>query len=148
MWNLVSSCTLTEGTTSHGITQASMVPLESASGICGSGMPTGVAPSAASSLVTCRVGPRTFMPFRSAVDFTSLVAEWNMPGPCTCRAMTCVSLNSSGAWVWMYSQYAFEVASAFVMMNGSSNTSTRGKRPAVLPGRVQTTSTTPSRAWS
>ena len=88
------------------------------------------------------------MPLRSAGDFTSLLAEWNMPGPCTCSAMTCVSLNSSGACVWMYSQYAFDVASALFMMNGSSNTSTRGKRPAVLPGSVQTTSTTPSRAWS
>ena len=44
LWNLVSSCTLTDGTTSHGITQPSITPLDSASGICGSGMPTGEAP--------------------------------------------------------------------------------------------------------
>ena len=31
---------------------------------------------------------------------------------------------------------------------GSSNTSMRGKRPGVLPGRVQMMSATPSRAWS
>jgi hypothetical protein len=40
------------------------------------------------------------------------------------------------------------VASALFIMNGSSKTSMRGKRPAVLPGKVQTMSTTPSRAWS
>ena len=45
LWNLVSSCTFTDGTTSQGMTQPSMVPLLSASGICGSGMPTGMAPS-------------------------------------------------------------------------------------------------------
>jgi hypothetical protein len=41
-----------------------------------------------------------------------------------------------------------DVASALFIMNGSSKASMRGKRPAVLPGSVHTTSTTPSRAWS
>jgi hypothetical protein len=36
-------------------------------------------------------------------------------------------LNSSGAIVCTYSQYALEVASALLMMKGSSNTSTRGE---------------------
>jgi hypothetical protein len=74
LWNLVSSCTFTEGTTSQGMTQPSMVPLLSASGICGSGMPTGVAPRLASSLVTWRVGPRTFRPRRSATVLMGLLA--------------------------------------------------------------------------
>jgi hypothetical protein len=99
-------------------------------------------------LVIWRVGPRSFMPRRSLADFTSLSLVWNMPGPWTCSARTCVSLNSSAATVCTYSQYAREVASALFIMNGSSNTSMRGKRPAVLPGSVQTMSTTPSLAWS
>ncbi len=33
-------------------------------------------------------------------------------------------------------------------MKGSSIASVAGKRPGVLPGRVQTMSATPSRAWS
>jgi hypothetical protein len=77
-----------------------------------------------------------------------LATVWNMPGPCTCSASTCVSLNSSGQCVWKYSQKALEVDSALFIMNGSSKASMRGKRPAVLPGSVQTMSTTPSRAWS
>ena len=104
LWNLVSSCTLIDGTTSQGMAQASMVPLDRASVMAGKGMPTGVAPTEPSILVICRVGPRTFMPRRSATLLICLVAEWNMPGPWTCRAMTCVSLNSSGAWVCTYSQ--------------------------------------------
>ena len=111
-------------------------------------MPTGVAPSEPSILVMVRVGPRTFMPLRSAALRIGLSREWNMPGPCTLTAISCVSLNSPAAQVCVYSQYAREVASALVIMKGSSKTSTRGKRPGVLPASVQTTSTTPSRAWS
>ena len=104
LWNLVSSWTFTEGTTSQGMTQPSMVPLLSASGICGNGMPTGIAPRDPSILVTWRVGPRSFRPFRSAARMMALLAVWNMPGPCTCSASTWVSLNSSGHCVWKYSQ--------------------------------------------
>ena len=73
-WNLVNSCTLTEGTTSHGTTQPLMVPLDSASGIAGKGIPTGMAPKLASNLVTGREGPRIFMPLRSSTVLTGLSA--------------------------------------------------------------------------
>ena len=104
LWYLTSSCTLIEGTTSQGREQASIVPLESASVMAGKGMPTGVAPSEPSSLVTWRVGPRTFMPFKSAADLICLSREWKKPGPCTLTASRCVSLNSSAACVCRYSQ--------------------------------------------
>ncbi len=71
-WNLVSSLTFTEGTTSQGITHPLMVPLLSASGICGSGMPTGVAPSTPINLVTWRVGARSLSPRMSAIDLIGL----------------------------------------------------------------------------
>ncbi len=136
------------GTISQGIRVASIVPRLSASGTWVSGMPTGVAPSAVSRRVICRVGPRTRMPRRSAGARTARSRLWISPGPCTCVASRCTSRNSSAAIVCTYSQYAREVAPALFMMNGSSKTSTRGKRPAVVPGSVQTMSATPSRAWS
>ena len=99
-------------------------------------------------LVVRRVGPRIFRPFRSATERIALSRVWMTPGPCTCSAITWTSLNSSRALACTYSHIAREVDSALVIMNGSSNTSVRGMRPGVLPTSVQTTSTTPSRAWS
>ena len=59
-----------------------MTPFCSASGTWGTGMPTGVAPSAASIFVVCRVGARTFMPFRSARCTIGFLIMWNTPPPC------------------------------------------------------------------
>jgi hypothetical protein len=44
VWFFTSSCTLSDGTTSQGMTQPSMTPEASASGTCGTGMPIALAP--------------------------------------------------------------------------------------------------------
>ena len=72
LWNLTISCSFSDGITSQGSRKPSMVPLLTASGIAGSGMPTGLAPSAASSLLVWRVGARIFRPLKSASVFTGL----------------------------------------------------------------------------
>ena len=81
--------------------------------------------------MVCRVGARTFMPLRSASDLICLFVVWNTPGPWTCVAMSFTSANSFGAYCWTYSQSALLVPTGSFIMNGSSNTSTSGKRPAV-----------------
>ena len=60
-----------------------MTPFDSASLTCGTGMPTGVAPSAPRNRLVWRVGARTFMPFRSAIVLMGFSRIWNTPGPCT-----------------------------------------------------------------
>ena len=65
-WNRTISCTLTEGTTSQGMTAPSITPLLKASASAGTGMDTGVAPKAASIRLVMRVGARTFMPRKSS----------------------------------------------------------------------------------
>ena len=72
-----------------------MMPLLSASPTCGTGMPTGVAPSAARNLLVMRVGARSFRPFRSPMVRTGLLVMWNTPSPCTWKASGLTSLNSA-----------------------------------------------------
>ena len=74
MWNLTSSCTLSAGTTSHGITAPSMTRCAKDSGTCGTGMAMGLAPSALSASAACRVGERSLSPFRSSIVLTCLLA--------------------------------------------------------------------------
>ena len=45
--------------------------------------------------------------------------------------MSFTSANSFGAYCWTYSHSALLVRLGSFIMNGSSNTSTSGKRPAV-----------------
>ncbi len=72
LWNFTISCSFTDGITSHGSRKPSIVPLLTASATAGSGMPTGVAPRDASSLLVWRVGARIFRPLKSAIVFTGL----------------------------------------------------------------------------
>ena len=81
--------------TSHGTTVPSMTPLESASAIAVTGMPTGVAPKVSSSLLTMREGPRSLRPFMSSSLRTPLPLAWITPGPWVLMLMTLTSLNSS-----------------------------------------------------
>ncbi len=76
-WYLVSSWIFRAGTTSHGSRAPSITPLARPSVICGAGMPTGVAPSAASILLPRREGVRTFSPFRSSSALTCLLRKWS-----------------------------------------------------------------------
>jgi hypothetical protein len=55
---------------SQGSRKPSIVPLLMASGTAGTGMPTGLAPSAARSVLVWRGGARLFRPGKSARGFT------------------------------------------------------------------------------
>ena len=65
-WNFTISCSFTLGITSHGSKKPSITPLLTASGMAGSGIDTGVAPSFDKSLLVCRVGARILRPLKSA----------------------------------------------------------------------------------
>ena len=65
----VSSCSLKDGIISQGTTIPSITPLDNAPATAGTGIPTGVAPKPSNILVITLVGPRIFIPFKSAADF-------------------------------------------------------------------------------
>ena len=130
VWLCTICCTLTEGTTSHGIVVASITPLESASPTAGTGMPTGTAPICSSMMLITREPPRTRMPLMSSSLFTGL-RLWIRPGPWMCVQISLTSANSSMALAWMYSWNASEPGSALPVVNGSSKASALAKRPGV-----------------
>ena len=66
---------LGRGTPSHGTMAPSITPLAIASGTAGSGICTGVAPSAASIREFRRVAERIFRPLRSSIVFDALGAR-------------------------------------------------------------------------
>ena len=75
--------------------------------------------------------------------------EWISPSPCAQTQIGWTSRNSSRRCLSANSCTALQFTIARLCdTKGSSNTSMRGKRPGVLPGRVQMMSATPSRAWS
>ena len=122
--------TFSAGTTSQGMVVAEITPLDSASPTCGTGMPTGVAPSCSSMMLMMREPPRTFRPFMSSSLVTGC-RLWIRPGPCTCTAISLTSLNSSIANFSTYSWKAREAGSARPLLKGSSKASVLGKRPGV-----------------
>ncbi|MBV6475616.1 MAG: hypothetical protein MOGDAGHF_01159 [Rhodocyclaceae bacterium] len=130
VWFLTSCCTFSAGVTSQGMVVAVMTPLDSPSLTAGTGMPTGVAPSCSSMMLTMREPPRTFTPLKSSSRVIGSLL-WIRPGPCTCTAMSLTSLNSSIACFSTYSWKAREAGSAKPLKKGSSNTSDFGKRPGV-----------------
>ena len=104
--------------------------IDANSGMAGTGMPTGVAPSCSSMMLMTREPPRTFMPFRSSSLLIG-VRLWNRPGPCTCTAISLTSLNSSIANFSTYSWKARDAGSASPVVKGNSKASALGKRPGV-----------------
>ena len=60
---------LKDGIISQGTTMPSITPFDNAPATAGTGIPTGVAPKPSNILVITLVGPRIFIPFKSAADF-------------------------------------------------------------------------------
>ena len=78
-----------------------------------------------------RVGARILRPLKSAIVRTCFSRVWTYPLSCTLTTRIRTPGNSFRAYVSKYSHAAWLVASAEADMNGSSNTSIIGKRPAV-----------------
>ena len=81
--------------------------------------------------MVCRVGARILSPLKSAIVLIWRSRVWMNPLSCTLTDSIWMPGNSLRAYLSKYSQAAWLVASADADMNGSSNTSISGKRPAV-----------------
>ncbi len=98
-WLLAISCSLAAGTPSHGTIAPSITPLDIDSGTEGSGICTGVAPSAASMREFRRVAARIFRPFRSSSVRTPLALDrWNDEPSLVCRKIGRTPWYSSSAF--------------------------------------------------
>ncbi len=101
VWNLLTSCNLKDGMISHAVKKPSMVPLVIASATGGMGMPTGVAPNLANSLVDWRLAARIFKPRKSSMVLMDLLEVLTKPSSCTQVAKTLEPVNSLAPYLTM-----------------------------------------------
>ncbi len=129
VWWPTSSCSLSAGTTSQGTIAPSTTPLDRASGICGTGMATGVPPSREISLVEVRLAARIFLPRKSAILLMGFLPVWISAPSVVWVASRCMPVNSFSPCLATNSHIAWLDASAERLMNGCSKTEMSGKRP-------------------
>ena len=114
----MTSCSRYGGTIAQLMNMPSTWPRSSASYTPGSGMPTGVAPSAFAVSPTKRPGTLSFNPLKSASVFTCFARVCRIEASVVCEAMI------------------FEPLSSFVMSHFVAHSNTAGLWPAEMPTLV------------